>query len=167
MANRVMDQKRRKMLRHRMQGAKKVFPSSYNNRVKVSQGPDIRIGEYYKRTKTLGNPFQDHPPAEPKPEIQLDDPVLQMEFKRLFQVDRMQKVHEYNNLRIDGQETRRIKYYFGGGEHFFVQELELMGETIRRRSIIYKSKEQAMLYYNIPHGIVWECAQVVRTRSPQ
>jgi len=172
MANRVMEQKRLKMLRHRLKGAKKIFPSNYNNTVKVSQGPDVRISEYFERAKGIGRDsgadlLSNAPPAPrpPEPGIKIDDPILQMELKRLFQTDRLQKIHEYYNLAIRGQASRMIKYYFGGGEHFFVQEFPSQG--IRRRSVIYHSKEQAMLYYNIPNGIVWEVTQVMRAPPEQ
>lgn len=148
MANRVMAQKERK----RRNYIKKVFPKRYgSDMVKVSQGPDLRVSEYYQRAKGLGKEL-------PITRVKFDNTTLERELKKLFQTDRMQKIHEYYNLYVPGQERRSIKYYFGGGEHFFVQELPAHG--IRRRSVIYNSKEQAMIYYN-NNSIRWDVTQVI------
>ena len=152
MVNRVMQQKAFKMRRYRMKGAKKVFPSNYNNTVKVSQGPDLRMAEYYQRAKGLGEEFTDR--------LRIDDPILQMELKRLHQGDRMQKIHEFYNLRVNGQERRLTYYFFGGGEHFFIRDLG----SKRQLSVSYKTREQAMFYYD-NNMIQWERTDAVQPTS--
>lgn len=145
MANRVMEQKRRKMLRHRLKGAKKVFPSHYNNYIGVGQGPDVRIGEYFSHAQGLkDNTFVDRPAHKPKP------PPTELE--KLFQVKegRLQHLHQYHHVNLWQAERYRCYYYFGGGEHFFVQDIPK--ENIRRVSIVFNSKDEAFrnleLYHN-------------------
>lgn len=160
MSNRTMDQKERK----RKQWVYKKAPRKYAaERVKVSQGPDIRIGEYYGRTHGLADDsFVDR---RPQVTVQVDDPVLQMEIKKLWQEPkgRLQKIHEYYSIHVPGITQYCCKYYFGGGEHFFVQDLPAMG--IRRVSMIFKTKEDAIrsLHLYRLRSSFWVETQVIRT----
>lgn len=195
MANRVMAQK----LRKHKQWVYRKAPRKYAaERVKVSQGPDVRIGEYFNRVREIGptdvfvcsckktfikeenikkhcsllgykhkiveRPFVDTK-AVPKPEISIDDPVLAKEIKKLFQEKqgRFQKIHEYHQVQIPGVSQYCVQYYFGGGEHFFIQELPTQG--VRRISASYSSRDEAVrklrLYHKLPE--FWVDVQVIRT----